>query len=125
MHAARLDSEEIELSLTSRAGVDFTLSLKLHSAVNHTVDWWRVMPREVLITLDKAHAGTYWPHLLQGGAKLPGMGVDWSRWVDERRDGVRWNEQADRPWEWWNPAKRTADDEEDERLWGLSTKDET
>ena len=107
MRASRLEAHEAELNLTSRQGVEYALLLRrLHGAVNRTADWWRVLPRAVLVTLEKAQPGPYWPTLLNGGAKLPGMGVDWSRWVDERRDGVRWNEQADRPWEWWNAEKR-------------------
>ena len=29
------------------------------------------------------------------------MKVDWGKWLDEDKDGVRWNADVDRPWEWW------------------------
>ena len=33
------------------------------------------------------------------------------QWLDEDKDGVRWNSDVDRPWEWW---KHDDEDEEDE-----------
>lgn len=38
------------------------------------------------------------------------LSTDWSTWIDEEKDGVRWNDLADRPWEWW----KHEDEEEDE-----------
>jgi hypothetical protein len=119
VHAARLEPREVELNLSSKTGVKYILHIsRLHGIVNQTADWWIHAPRAVLIRLQKAQAGPYWPSLLEGGARLPQMGVDWSRWVDERTDGVKWNERADRPWEWWQAEKKTADDIEDGRVWG-------
>jgi hypothetical protein len=38
------------------------------------------------------------------------LSTDWSTWIDEEKDGVRWNDLADRPWEWW----KHEDEEESE-----------
>ena len=115
---AWLQPATISLDLAARRGERYRLRLRLHDAVNVTEGWWRPVRGGLLLTVQKATAGPYWPHLLRGGARPAQMGVDWSRWVDERRDGVRWNELADRQWEWWEKEKRTADDEEDAALWG-------
>jgi hypothetical protein len=41
------------------------------------------------------------------------LSTDWSTWIDEEKDGVRWNDLADRPWEWWK-HEGEEEDEEDE-----------
>ena len=101
------------MALRDRTGAAYALDLRLAALVNITSDWWRVLPREVLLTVQKRSAGPYWRHLLRDGLRLPTMRVDWARWVDEARDGVRWNELADRRWEWWQPEKATAVDDDE------------
>ena len=41
------------------------------------------------------------------------LSTDWSTWIDEEKDGVRWNDLADRPWEWWKHESEEEDDEEE------------
>ena len=123
---AELRPREAAMRLRDRAGTAYALRLPLYAAVNVTAGWWRAFPRSVLLTLQKAAAGPYWPDWYDAADPPPlavrrKAGVDWERWLDEKRDGVRWNELADRQWEWWRPEQRTAEDEEDDALWGLST----
>ena len=115
MELATLDPEgALSLALRDRDGTEYGLQLLLHAPVNVTSDWWRLLPREVLLAVQKRESGPYWRHLLRDGVRSPNMRVDWGRWVDEARDGVRWNELVDRQWEWWKPEKRTVDDDEEE-----------
>ena len=101
------------MALRDRAGVAHALELQLAAPINVTTGWWRVLPREVLLTVEKRQAGPYWRHLLRDGRKPRTMRIDWARWMDEARDGVRWNELADRRWEWWEPEKETTDDDDE------------
>jgi len=115
VEAATLEPEgALGLALRDRDGADYGLQLQLLAPVNVTSGWWRVLPREVLLAVQKRESGPYWRHLLRDGRRPPNMRIDWARWVDEARDGVRWNELADRRWEWWKPEKRTVDDDDDE-----------
>ena len=99
---ATLEPEgRLRMALYDHTGTTYALDLQLAALVNVTSDWWRVLPREVLLTVQKRSAGPYWRHLLRDGRRPPTMSIDWSRWVDEARDGVRWNELADRRWDWW------------------------
>ena len=41
------------------------------------------------------------------------LSTDWSTWIDEEKDGVRWNDLADRPWEWWKHESEEEEDEEE------------
>jgi len=49
------------------------------------------------------------------GRTLPDQGQSsrtWPpQWLDEDKDGVRWNSDVDRPWEWWKH-----DDEDEVRI---------
>jgi hypothetical protein len=49
--------------------------------------------------------------LLLSDTKPALLSTDWSSWIDEEKDGVRWNDLADRPWEWW---KHEGEEEEEE-----------
>ena len=57
--------------------------------------------RDVSCVLIKAAREPYWPHLLLGAERPKTMKVDWAKWLDEEKDGTRWNSDVDRPWEWW------------------------
>ena len=103
----------LSMALRDREGATYRLQLQLHAPVNVTSDWWRVLPREVVLTVQKRQSGPYWRHLLRDGRRPPTMSIDWSRWVDEARDGVRWNELADRRWDWWKPEKATVNDDDE------------
>ena len=112
---ATLEPEgRLRMALYDHTGTTYALDLQLAALVNVTSDWWRVLPREVLLTVQKRSAGPYWRHLLRDGRRPPSMRIDWARWLDEARDGVRWNELADRRWDWWKPEKETAVDDDDE-----------
>lgn len=112
---ATLEPEgRLRMALYDHTGTTYALDLQLAALVNVTSDWWRVLPREVLLTVQKRSAGPYWRHLLRDGQRPPKMRIDWARWLDEARDGVRWNELADRRWDWWKPEKETAVDDDDE-----------
>ncbi len=52
--------------------------------------------------------------LLLGEDKPALLSTDWSTWIDEEKDGVRWNDVADRPWEWWKHEEEEEEEEEDE-----------
>ncbi|KAJ1491786.1 hypothetical protein T484DRAFT_1932681 [Baffinella frigidus] len=70
----------------------------------YNVTHCEVTARDVQCILIKDKRAPYWPHLLKGNARPRNMHVDWSKWLDEDKDGVRWNEQVD----------RAEDDEEDD-----------
>lgn len=111
---ATLEPEgRLRMALYDHMGTTYALDLQLAALVNVTSDWWRVLPREVLLTVQKRGAGPYWRHLLRDGQRPPKMRIDWARWLDEARDGVRWNELADRRWDWWKPEKETAVDDDE------------
>jgi hypothetical protein len=74
----------------------------------------QVNTRNIRCVLIKAATAPYWPHLLRGARKPKHMKVDWSQWLDEDKDGVRWNDDVDRPWEWWKHDDEDDDDEETE-----------
>lgn len=69
----------------------------------------QVNTRNVRCVIIKSLSESYWPHLLKDGRKPKNMKIDWSQWLDEDKDGVRWNDDVDRPWEWWKH-----DDEDDD-----------
>uniref|UniRef100_A0A7S1HJZ5 CS domain-containing protein n=2 Tax=Hemiselmis andersenii TaxID=464988 RepID=A0A7S1HJZ5_HEMAN len=74
----------------------------------------QVRARDVHCVLIKQVKAPYWPHLLKDNAKPKQMSIDWSKWLDEEQDGVRWNNQVDRAWEWWKHDGEDDDDEETE-----------
>ncbi len=59
------------------------------------------------------HLDNSFPRLLLSETKPALLSTDWSSWVDEEKDGVRWNDLADRPWEWWK-HEGEEEDEDDE-----------
>lgn len=74
----------------------------------------QVNTRNVRCVLIKSVAEPYWPYLLKGGKKPKNMKIDWSQWLDEDKDGVRWNDDVDRPWEWWKHDDEDDDEETEE-----------
>ncbi|EKX53470.1 hypothetical protein GUITHDRAFT_101171 [Guillardia theta CCMP2712] len=82
----------------------------------YNVTHCEVNARDVSCTLMKAKREAYWPHLLKGGKKPKNMHVDWSKWLDEDKDGVRWNDDVDRPWEWWKHDDEEDDEETEEDM---------
>ena len=65
------------------------------------------------LTLPPAHAHVVLCRLLLSEDRPTLLSTDWSTWIDEEKDGVRWNDLADRPWEWWK-HEGEEEDEEDE-----------
>ena len=76
----------------------------------------QVNTRNVRCVLIKEKSEGYWPHLLTGGDKPKNMKIDWSQWLDEDKDGVRWNDDVDRPWEWWKHDDEDDDEETEEDI---------
>ena len=74
----------------------------------------QVNKRNVQCVLMKAKKEKYWPHLLWDGKKPKNMKIDWSQWLDEDKDGIRWNDGVDRPWEWWKHDDEDEDEETEE-----------
>ena len=121
VRSARLESDgALAVDLGDATGKHYLVNMQLFAPVNVTEGWWQVLPRSVLLSIQKQAAGPYWKRLFQGTERHPRVSIDWSRWVDEREDGVRWNPLSDRQWEWWKPEKRTEEDLADEAYWGLS-----
>lgn len=81
---------------------------------SYNVTHCEVTARDVQCVLIKKTREPYWGHLLKDNERPSYMHVDWSRWLDEDKDGVRWNEQIDRAWEWWKHDDAEDEDEENE-----------
>ena len=84
---------------SARDGNLYALSLDLFRPINATRCSYVVRPTEVRISVEKATSGRHWPRLLKTTRRLWNMKRDWQLFQEERREGVRWNDDADRPWE--------------------------
>ena len=73
----------LSMALHDRTGTAYALDLQLAAPVNVTPSWWRVLPREVLLTVEKRHAGPYWRHLLRDGRRPRTMQIDWTPYHQE------------------------------------------
>ena len=107
---------------SSKTGFSYALELDLFRPINATSCSFTVKPTEVRLQVLKARSGRHWPRLLKGREKLWNMKRDWDLFVEERREDVKWNDEADRPWEWWNselgkdPEDEDEDNEADEEI---------
>ena len=101
---------------STKTGRSYALELDLFRPINSSNCTFTVKPTEVRLHVQKARWGRHWPRLLKGRGKLWNMKKDWDMFVEERREGVKWNDEADRPWEWWNSelGKDPEEDDEDE-----------
>ena len=107
----------------------YAFSLQLLKPINVSKSTCFVRARDVSCVLEKAVEERHWPRsraarkpchalhltpltrLLLSETKPALLSTDWSSWIDEEKDGVRWNDLADRPWEWW---KHEGEEEEEE-----------
>ncbi len=118
----------------------YAFSLQLLKPINVSKSTCSVRARDVSCVLEKAVEERHWPRsraarkpcraprltplttcraprltpltrLLLSETKPALLSTDWSSWIDEEKDGVRWNDLADRPWEWW---KHEGEEEEEE-----------
>lgn len=81
---------------------EYSFALELFKPLNASDSKCKVTPRDVSCTLIKRSRGRYWPRLLKKkGTQQSWLTVDWSKWLDEEKDGVKWNDLADRRWQWW------------------------
>ncbi len=69
-------------------------------------------PGELLLGVISSSENSCRFRLLQSEDKPSLLSIDWSTWIDEEKDGVRWNDLADRPWEWWKHESDEEDEEE-------------
>jgi len=68
---------------------DFDFKLELFNDIYHNVEETKYVKfgRYTQLTLRKKDTNTWWPRLAKTAQKLPFVGIDWSKWVDDDREG--------------------------------------